>query len=67
MSEKPVSMLSYFFKMVVDENTALLDPTAGSGSAIRAAKRLGAPRILGLEINPTFAREANQALLEDVE
>ena len=52
---------------LVRRRLSRVDPTAGSGSAIRAAKRLGAPRILGLEINPTFAREANQALLEDVE
>jgi DNA modification methylase len=65
MSEKPVTMLSHFFKMFVDGHTAILDPTAGSGSALRAAKRLGATRILGLEINEIFCRDANQALLKD--
>jgi len=65
MSEKPVTMLTYFFRMLVDGHTSILDPTAGSGSALRAAKRLGASRILGLEINEAFARDANQALLED--
>ena len=65
MSEKPVPMLTHFFRMLVDGHTAILDPTAGSGSALRAAKRLGASRILGLEINEQFARDANQALLED--
>jgi len=66
MSEKPVMMLSHFFKMLVDGHTAILDPTAGSGSALRAAKRLGASRLLGLEINEAFARDANQALTEDM-
>jgi ParB family transcriptional regulator, chromosome partitioning protein len=65
MSEKPVTMLTHFFKMLVDGHTAMLDPTAGSGSALRAAKRLGATRIMGLEINEQFARDANKALTED--
>jgi len=51
--------------MLVDGHTSMLDPTAGSGSALRAAKRLGAARIVGLEIDPQFALEANKALTED--
>jgi len=65
MSEKPVTMLTHFFRMLVDGHTSMLDPTAGSGSALRAAKRLGAARIVGLEIDPQFALEANKALTED--
>lgn len=61
MSEKPVAMLSHFFRMVVDEHTRLLDPTAGSGSSLRAAKTLGAPTVLGLEIDPDFYRAATEA------
>src|SRR5215831_2671133 len=55
MSEKPEPMLRYFFQMLVDENTVLLDPTCGSGSALRAAESLNAKYCLGLEINPDFA------------
>jgi ParB-like chromosome segregation protein Spo0J len=62
ISEKPEPMLRHFFRMVVDENTALLDPTCGSGSALRAAHLLGAPYIRGLELNPEYAENARVAL-----
>jgi DNA modification methylase len=45
--------------MFVDENTIMLDPTCGSGSAVRAAEALGAPRILGIELDPEFTDRAN--------
>ncbi len=62
MSEKPEPMLRHFFRMLVDENSLVLDPTCGSGSAIRAAESLHAKHVLGLEINPEFADRANAAL-----
>lgn len=62
MSEKPQSVLGHFFRMVVDEHSAVLDPTAGSGSAIRAAVTAGASRYLGLEINTEFADAADETL-----
>jgi DNA modification methylase len=62
MSEKPEPMLRHFFGMLVDENTILLDPTCGSGSALRAADSLGARAVLGLERNPEFAGLARDAL-----
>lgn len=61
MSEKSEDMLAHFFRMFVDENTRLLDPTCGSGSALRAARRLGAGSVLGLELNPEFADNARRA------
>jgi ParB family transcriptional regulator, chromosome partitioning protein len=57
--EKSQEMLEHFFEMLVDENTSILDPTCGGGSALRAAKKLGARHILGLEINGDYARQAN--------
>lgn len=65
MSEKNQEMLSHFFRMFVDEHTIMLDPTCGSGSALRAAESLGAKQVLGLEINPEFAALANEALEKD--
>jgi len=62
MSEKPEPVLRHFFRMFVDENTMLLDPTCGSGSALRAAESLGARHVLGLELNPEFAGLAREAL-----
>jgi len=63
MSEKSQAMLEHFFRMVVDENTRLLDPTCGSGSALRAGRTLGAASILGLEMNPDFAENARKSWL----
>lgn len=62
MSEKPEPMLKHFFAMLVDNNTVMLDPTCGSGSALRAAESLGARFVLGLEINEEFAKLALKAL-----
>lgn len=68
LSEKPVPVLEHFFRMFVDESTELLDPTAGSGTAIVAALNAGASRAIGLEIDAEFAETSNRrirnALLE---
>lgn len=58
ISEKPVEMLRHFFRMVVDQNTRLFDPTCGSGTSLRAARSMGAKEVLGLEINAEFAKAA---------
>lgn len=62
MSVKPEGMLAHFFRMFVDANTLMLDPTCGSGGALRAAEALGAKHVIGLEANPEFAERANLAL-----
>lgn len=61
-SPKPEPMLRHFFGMVVDESTTMLDPTAGSGAALRAAESLSAKYVLGLEINEGYAKTARQEL-----
>ena len=61
MSEKNEAMLRYFFGMFCDEHTAILDPTCGSGSALRAADSLGASLIQGLEVNAEYAALAEDA------
>jgi ParB family chromosome partitioning protein len=61
-STKPEPVLRQFFQMFVDEHTRLLDPTCGSGSALRAAESLGAERVLGLEIDPEHCANAKSAL-----
>lgn len=62
VSEKPEPMLRHFFRMFVDSYSEVLDPTAGCGSAIRAADSLGAKRCLGLELNEEFCDEAKALL-----
>jgi hypothetical protein len=61
MSEKSQAMLEHFMRMVVDENTSLLDGTCGSGSALRAADRLGARSVLGLDRDAEFVKNAQRA------
>lgn len=62
MSIKPEPMLKHFFEMFVDSSSLVLDPTCGSGGALRAAESLGAANILGLEVNKEFAELAATAL-----
>jgi ParB/RepB/Spo0J family partition protein len=62
MSAKPEPVLRHFFRMLVDEHTRLLDPTAGSGTSLRAAESLSASYALGLEVDPEFASRAREAL-----
>ncbi len=62
MSIKPELMLGQFFRMFVDSNTIMLDPTCGSGGALRAAEALAASHVVGLERDPEFAKRANVAL-----
>lgn len=60
--EKSADMLTHFFEMIVNETTSLLDPTCGSGSALHAARALGARHCLGLELSPDFAAAARASL-----
>lgn len=62
VSAKPEPMLRHFFGMLVDGSTRLLDPTCGSGSAVRAAESLNARSALGLEIDETTCGNARMAL-----
>lgn len=64
VSEKPIPVLHHFFKMLVDENTTLLDPTCGSGTALRCAESLGAKRVLGLERDKASFEDASRALAQ---
>jgi ParB/RepB/Spo0J family partition protein len=66
LSEKPEPMLRHFLSALVDEHTSLLDPTAGSGTALRAGESLGASRSLGLELSPDMANRGNKALQDAI-
>lgn len=64
VSAKPEPMLRYFMGMFCDEHSRVLDPTCGSGSALRAAEALRAERVMGLELSPEMVRTANTELLK---
>jgi hypothetical protein len=63
--EKPVAVLEHFFSALVDGNTTLFDPTAGSGSSLRAAENLGAKLVFGTEKDPDFCRLANERIARE--
>lgn len=54
ISEKPIPVLSHFMAMVCDEYSTVLDPTCGSGNAIKVAQQLGANSALGIEKSEEF-------------
>lgn len=62
MSEKPHAMLTHFMRMLVDSSTMMLDPTCGSGMAVKVAEELGANFSLGLEMSEDYADRARQNL-----
>lgn len=60
-TEKPVQLLEILLKMSTDEGDLVVDPYAGSGSAIWAAQRLGRLGI-GIEKDEDYASDANERL-----
>ena len=61
-AEKSLAMLDHFFRMIVDHTSLVLDPTCGSGMAIKAAEAAGASFSLGLEKDPKFFEGARKNL-----
>jgi DNA modification methylase len=57
-------MLCHFFRMFVDENTRMLDPTCGSGTSLCAAESLHAAQIMGIELDKDYAERATRVLEE---
>jgi ParB/RepB/Spo0J family partition protein len=62
LSEKPAPMLAHFLEMVVDPTTRILDPTCGSGTALRVAKNLGAALGLGFDVQEQHVDYVNKQL-----
>ena len=58
ISEKPQAMLRHFFRMVCDDHSFVLDPTCGSGNALKVAQDMGAPLVLGIEKSEDFYETA---------
>lgn len=58
LSEKPVAMLQHFLALCCDEYSTVLDPTCGSGNALKAATVLGANSVLGIERSEAFYQTA---------
>lgn len=56
-TQKPVPILERFIDLFTDENDVVIDPTAGSGSTLIAAKNLNR-RAYGFEIKKNFYHDA---------
>lgn len=65
MSEKPKPVLRKFFELFVDEYTTILDPTAGSATALKVALDMKANTVLGLEKNKEFYKKAVEIFYVD--
>lgn len=62
MSEKPKPVLEHFFRMFIDESSLVLDPTCGSGNAIKVAEDLGANWSTGFDLQEEFVERAKENL-----
>jgi DNA modification methylase len=67
LNQKPIAMLKHLLAIFCDEHTALLDPTCGSGSALAAARLIGVPRVLGVELDSANADVAKFLLQRGVQ
>jgi len=63
-TQKPVALMSYLIQTYSGFNNLILDPYAGSGSTLVAAKQLGR-RYIGIEISPKYCKIAEQRLAQE--
>jgi len=58
---KPIALMRYLVKLVTPKRGIVLDPFAGSGSTLIAAKKLGF-NYIGIELNPEYITIAEKRL-----
>ena len=63
-SQKPISVLKRLIEIFTDEGDVVIDPCAGSGSTLRAARELGRPSY-GFEVSRDFYRKACEEMLKE--
>lgn len=61
-TQKPVNLLKQLIEIFTDEGDVVIDPTAGSGTTLRAAKEINR-NSYGFEISKDFFRQANEKML----
>jgi len=64
-TQKPIALMSWLIKKFTKENDLILDPFAGSGSTLVAAKRLGR-RFIGIEREEEYIKIAEKRLAQEV-
>lgn len=60
-TQKPEALVEWFIRTYTEQGALILDPTAGSGSTLCAAKSLGR-KCVGFDIDPVSVQAANDAL-----
>lgn len=61
---KPVKLASFIATQLSSFDSIILDPFAGSGTTLVAAKQLGR-KYIGIEINPDYCKIAEQRLAQE--
>ena len=61
-SQKPISVLKRLIETFTDPGDVVIDPCAGSGSTLRAARELGR-NSYGFEVSRDFYRKAKEQML----
>ena len=65
-SQKPVNLLKRLIGIFTDEGDVVIDPCAGSGSTLRAARELGR-HSYGFEVSRDFYNKACEQMLGEVQ
>lgn len=63
-AQKPVELLKRLIEIFTDKGDVVIDPCAGSGTTLRAAKELGR-NSYGFEINKEFYKRATKEMISD--
>jgi len=61
-TQKPVALLERLIEVFTDENDVVIDPVAGSGSTLLAAKNLNR-KAYGFEIKKELCKQSNEQIL----
>ena len=61
-TQKPVSVLKRLIEIFTDEGDVVIDPVAGSGATLRAARELGR-NSFGFEVSKDFYHKAQEQML----
>lgn len=64
-SQKPIKLMKKIISQYTKEGDTILDPFAGSGSTLKAAKDLNR-NYIGIELNPEYVKIAEERLKQEV-
>ena len=65
-TQKPVNLLKTLIRLFTDTGDTIIDPVAGSGSTLRAARELNR-NSYGFEVEKEFYRKATMEMLKEEE